>query len=337
MENAKIFQAIAAIMEEVSAIGKDKQNVKQGFKFRGIDDVYNALHPLLAKHKVFTVPEVLTKESTFETSQSGNKLFYERLMVRYTFFADDGSSFQATVYGIGMDSGDKAANKAMAIAHKYVLLQVFAIPTEDMVDPDADTPPPSVDPMDQRRPENRPSTTPTIEHKVANPVIRPSQTTNVAPRSQLAARPPAARPATRPASQPPAAPAAPAPVPTTAQVNHGLRTGAQVAADVGVITAEQFDMVQSAVVVAKIPLKKWKPWFKAVYGYESIAEIKKGQMAGIMTIIKTKPEIILNYGTDPMVVQTPPLPAQPPLPWEEGPRQAGQDDEEPLPTPPEGE
>ena len=43
-----------------------------------------------------------------------------------------------------MDSGDKATNKAMSVAFKYACFQVFCIPTEDMTDPDAETPPPSV-------------------------------------------------------------------------------------------------------------------------------------------------------------------------------------------------
>lgn len=37
-----------------------------------------------------------------------------------------------------MDSGDKATNKAMAIAFKYACFQVFCIPTEEMKDPDAE-------------------------------------------------------------------------------------------------------------------------------------------------------------------------------------------------------
>ena len=41
----------------------------------------------------------------------------------------------------GMDSGDKATTKAMAIAFKYACFQVFCIPTEEMKDPDAETPP----------------------------------------------------------------------------------------------------------------------------------------------------------------------------------------------------
>ena len=39
-----------------------------------------------------------------------------------------------------MDSGDKATNKAMAIAMKYALFQVFCIPTDEMKDPDSETP-----------------------------------------------------------------------------------------------------------------------------------------------------------------------------------------------------
>ena len=44
--------------------------------------------------------------------------------------------------GEGMDSGDKATNKAMAIAFKYACFQVFCIPTEEMKDPDEETPDP---------------------------------------------------------------------------------------------------------------------------------------------------------------------------------------------------
>ncbi len=40
-----------------------------------------------------------------------------------------------------MDSGDKATNKAMAVAFKYACFQTFCIPTESLMDdPDATTP-----------------------------------------------------------------------------------------------------------------------------------------------------------------------------------------------------
>jgi hypothetical protein len=57
----------------------------------------------------------------------------------YTFFAEDGSNIECTVMGVGMDSGDKAANKAMAIAHKYALLQIFCVPTIENDDPDKES------------------------------------------------------------------------------------------------------------------------------------------------------------------------------------------------------
>lgn len=132
----KIFSAIPAIMSEIEAISKAQKNKDQNFMYRGIDDIYNSLHPLLAKHKVFTVPEIIKTESSERTSRKGSLLLYEIYDIKYHFYTIDGSCVSATVRGIGMDSGDKAGNKAMAIAHKYALLQIFAIPTSDEKDPD---------------------------------------------------------------------------------------------------------------------------------------------------------------------------------------------------------
>ena len=128
----EIYKAIAEIQRELDAIGKTKRNQQQGFNFRGIDDVYNALHPLLAKHGVFTVPEVLEDRSEDRQTKSGGQLIYRILRMKYTFYATDGSSVSAVVIGEGMDSGDKASNKAMSIAHKYAFFQVFSIPTEEV-------------------------------------------------------------------------------------------------------------------------------------------------------------------------------------------------------------
>lgn len=135
-----IYESIAAIMQEIPAIGKEKRNQQQGFMYRGIDDVMNALQPLLSKNKVFVVPEVLEQTREERTTKSGNNLLYSLMKIRYTFYAEDGSNVSAVVIGEGMDSGDKASNKAMAIALKYAFFQVFCIPTEEMKDPDAETP-----------------------------------------------------------------------------------------------------------------------------------------------------------------------------------------------------
>lgn len=133
-----IYAAMAAIVSEIGAIGKDKR-CSQGasFAYRGIDDVYNALNPIMAKHGVFVLP--VAGERTTETRQSRNGAAMEIVVMRmtYKFCHADGSSVEAVTVGQAMDSGDKATNKAMAIAHKYAILQAFCIPTEDMEDPDA--------------------------------------------------------------------------------------------------------------------------------------------------------------------------------------------------------
>ena len=136
---SEIYAAISKIMAEVGHIGKDRNNQQQGFKYRGIDDAYNALNPLLAKYGVFTVPEVLDKTREERTNAKGTTLAFTCLRMKYTFFASDGTSVSAIVEGEGMDSGDKSSNKAMAVAHKYALLQVFCIPTEEQKDPDAES------------------------------------------------------------------------------------------------------------------------------------------------------------------------------------------------------
>ena len=138
-ETPKIYAAMAKVMGDIVAIGKDSTNQQQGFKYRSIDAVYNALNPLLAKHGIFTTPEVLDKTREERVNAKGTTLAFTCLRVRYTFWADDGSSVSCVVEGEGMDSGDKSSNKAMAVAHKYALLQTFCIPTEEQKDPDADT------------------------------------------------------------------------------------------------------------------------------------------------------------------------------------------------------
>ncbi len=135
-----IYESITKIMEEVPTIGKNQKNKTQGFMYRGIDDVMNALQPLLAKNKVFIVPEILEQTREERTTKTGGGLIYSICKIKYKFYAEDGTNIEAVTIGEGMDSGDKATNKAMAIAMKYALFQVFCIPTEEMKDPDAETP-----------------------------------------------------------------------------------------------------------------------------------------------------------------------------------------------------
>lgn len=140
-----IYESITAIMQEGYAIGKENRNEQQKFMYRGIDDVMNTFQPLLSKYKVFVVPEVIGREREERSGRNGGNLIYSILTIRYTFYAEDGSSVSAVVIGEGMDSGDKASNKAMAVGMKYAMFQTFCIPTEEMRndDPDKTTPEPT--------------------------------------------------------------------------------------------------------------------------------------------------------------------------------------------------
>ena len=137
-----IFEAIPLAMQKVGAIGKDStatnMSGKQMYKFRGIDAVYNALNPVMAELGLFICPEVLEQTREERKSSSGGTLIYSILKIRFTMYAPDGSNVSCVVIGEGMDSGDKASNKAMSIALKYACFELFMIPTEEMVDPDAE-------------------------------------------------------------------------------------------------------------------------------------------------------------------------------------------------------
>ena len=132
---------MAQILKDIEAIGKGRRNEQQGYSFRGVDDVYNMVHPLMSKHQVFCVPRMLAQDTSERVTTSGSTLRFVQLSMAYDFFAPDGSHVTAEVMGEAMDSGDKASNKAMSAAHKYALLQTFCIPTGDVPDADYTTQP----------------------------------------------------------------------------------------------------------------------------------------------------------------------------------------------------
>ena len=134
----QIYALIGKAMREIGAVGKDSVNQTQGFKYRGIDQVYNALNPVMAELGIFFTPEVIDQKREEKTTRSGAILTYTILTIRFTAYAPDGSNVQMTVIGEAMDSGDKSTNKAMSVAMKYAMFQLFCIPTEEMKDPDAD-------------------------------------------------------------------------------------------------------------------------------------------------------------------------------------------------------
>ena len=138
----EVYKAIAAVMAHMAkeGISKDRRNQQQGYNFRGIDDVYAALSPLLAKHGLTIIPRVRERVLVERINAKGNPLFYVTVHAEFDFVsAEDGSKHTAATFGEAMDSGDKATNKAMSAAYKYAAFMTFAIPTEGDNDADATT------------------------------------------------------------------------------------------------------------------------------------------------------------------------------------------------------
>lgn len=140
---SSVYAKIAAVQGELAKVGiaKNRRNTQgSGYNFRGIDDVYSALSPLLAEHGLVIVPRVISRECVERSSQRGGALFYVTVHAEFDFVsADDGSKHTASTFGEAMDSGDKATNKAMSAAYKYAAFMTFAIPTEGDNDADATT------------------------------------------------------------------------------------------------------------------------------------------------------------------------------------------------------
>lgn len=139
----KVYQAINKVQAELATLGitKDRRNTQgSGYNFRGIDDVYNTIAPLLSKHGLCILPRVLSRECVERISKSGGALFYTTVEVEFDFVSsEDGTKHIVKTFGEAMDSGDKGTNKAMSAAYKYACFQAFSIPTESHEDTENQT------------------------------------------------------------------------------------------------------------------------------------------------------------------------------------------------------
>lgn len=165
----KIFKAINEVMKDLGAIAKGRKNTHQGYAFRGIEDFYNSIHPELAAKGIFIATQVIDKVS--ETHQKGDKTsFRVMLNVNHKFYADDGSFVEVITAGEGIDTSDKATSKALSMAMKYAFIQTFSIPTQDMSDPERDSPSVDLTNPVENRPAQAPKTVRSVEQaKPATP------------------------------------------------------------------------------------------------------------------------------------------------------------------------
>lgn len=140
---SKVYKAIADVSLALASggISKARKNQAQGYAFRGIDDVLQALAGLLPTHGLTILPRVISCTRQKELNAKGTTLFYVTTDVEFDLVAvEDGSRHTVRFIGEAMDSGDKATNKAMSAAYKYMALQTFCIPVEGVaIDSEVET------------------------------------------------------------------------------------------------------------------------------------------------------------------------------------------------------
>jgi hypothetical protein len=135
-----VHRAINAVQAELAAIGMSKDSFNQGqkYNFRGIDQAYNTVSAIMAKHGLCMYPSYRDVQRDERKSNNGGALFVTYVMGDFEFVCmEDGSSKTVSFPGEAMDSADKSSNKALSASHKYALIQTFLIPTEGDNDADA--------------------------------------------------------------------------------------------------------------------------------------------------------------------------------------------------------
>lgn len=132
----KAGELVVAVMREVEGLAKRDKNTAQGFNFRGIDAVMNAVGPALRKHGGFIVPNIVEKTAESVPARNGGSLNVVRVTVNYSVYGDEGEPIHGMVAAEAFDSGDKATAKAMSVAYRTFLLQLLCLPTDE---PDPDT------------------------------------------------------------------------------------------------------------------------------------------------------------------------------------------------------
>lgn len=154
-ENIKalnIYEKMSLITSEIGVVEKNLEvptSGKKSYKAVSERDVLDAVKPIEAKYRVYSYPvsrkvidhDVLVKESEYNGQVTRTNTLYMRVETVYRFVNLDNpvEYIDTTVYGDGLDTGDKATGKAMTYADKYALMKAYKLSTGD--DPDKDASP----------------------------------------------------------------------------------------------------------------------------------------------------------------------------------------------------
>lgn len=123
MENKELVSKLVKVMASIKRVAKNGQNTFHNYDYVTEADVMEAVREALVKENIFIL-------SSVENSQKDGDIV--SVAMKHTLLCGDtGQSLDVKSLGIGQDKGDKAANKAVTAAVKYMLLKNFMISTGD--------------------------------------------------------------------------------------------------------------------------------------------------------------------------------------------------------------
>jgi hypothetical protein len=142
VQEARIFAAILEVKNALAreGVGKNQTNSQQQYKFRGIDDIMNAMAAPLVNAGIIVVPRVISRTQDVFVTENKKRVTSVALDVEFIFVAKDGSQITARIQSEASDYADKATNKAISFAMKYAFISVFNIPVVGADDGDFESP-----------------------------------------------------------------------------------------------------------------------------------------------------------------------------------------------------
>ena len=152
IKKLNIYEKLSMITEEIGVVEKGlnvQVNKTSSYKAVSERDVLDAVKPIEKKYRVYSYPikrevidrDTLVKESEYNGNITRTNTLFMRIETTYRFVNLDNPSeyIETTVYGDGLDTGDKAPGKAMTYADKYALMKAYKLSTGD--DPDKEASP----------------------------------------------------------------------------------------------------------------------------------------------------------------------------------------------------
>lgn len=148
IKKLNIYEKLSLITEEIGVVEKGLNvQVTKTSSYKAVSerDILDAVKPIEKKYRVYSYPvkrEVIDRDIlTTKTDYGEKNTLFMRIETTYRFVNIDNPNeyIETTVYGDGLDTGDKAPGKASTYADKYALMKAYKISTGD--DPDKEASP----------------------------------------------------------------------------------------------------------------------------------------------------------------------------------------------------